>query len=202
MFEGVAIQSGAEWQSSLENIDEAVRDPAFLRRFQAEKPDLHALIRNTCSITMLQGSEKINVVPPLASAELDCRILPDQNAAEFLDGIRERIADDQIRIDEIMLFSAAQSSPDTDLFRLLESVTQRHFPGTRIVHAVSAGFTDSHFFRDNGVASYGYSPFVIPEEDYPGVHGNNESIRIDTFDQGIEIMTEIVRDFAVRDGTR
>ncbi len=40
--------------------------------------------------------------------------------------------------------------------------------------AVSTGFTDSHFFRDRGIASYGYAPFLMPQADESGVHGNNE----------------------------
>ncbi len=145
---------------------------------------------------MLTGSQKINVVPPTASAELDCRILPDQDAEEFLDAIRARIDDDHIRIEEIMLFGPAQSSSDTDLFRLLEYVTRKYYPDAGVATSVSTGFTDSHFFRDLNIVSYGYGPRVIPEEDFVRVHGNNERIGIDTFNRGVEIMTEIVAAFA------
>ncbi len=202
MFKAVAFSSGPAWQESLRNIDEAILDPEFLSRFQAEKPDLHALIRNTCSITILTASNKINVVPPIASAELDCRILPDQSAEEFLDEMKARINDDRISIDEIMLFGASQSSADTELFRLLRSVTLKHYPSTSVVRAVLPGFTDSHFFRDIGITSYGYAPVIVPEADFSGFHGNDERIGIDTFNRGIQMMTEIVREFATSDGSR
>jgi acetylornithine deacetylase/succinyl-diaminopimelate desuccinylase-like protein len=196
MFEAVSLQAAADWQAPLKDIDSALLDPVFLKRFQAEKPHLHALIRNTCSITMLKGSGKINVVSPIASAELDCRILPDQSAEEFLNDIRSRVDDDYIQIEEIMLFGAAQSSADTKLFRLLQDVNKKHYPTAGMVPAVSTGFTDSHFFRDIGITSYGYSPLVVPEEFFQGTHGNNERIGIETFHQGVEMMTEIVRNFA------
>ncbi len=195
MFEAIAAQAGPAWQDELLNIHEAVKDPEFLRRFQADRPDLHALIRNTCSITMLVGSEKINVVPPVASAELDCRILPDQDAQQFLGEIASRVNDEHIRIEEIMLFGAAESSADTELFHLLEDVTKRHYSVTKVIPAVSTGFTDSHFFRDIGITSYGYSPLVIRKDHLAGVHGNNERIGIDTFERGVEMMTEIVSRF-------
>ncbi len=198
MFEGISHYAEAVWQEPLRNIDQAIRDPEFLRRFQAARPGLHALVRNTCSITMLAGSDKINVVPPIATAELDCRILPDQDAEAFLDGIRGRINDDQIRVEEIMLFSPARSSSDTGLYNLLEAVSKKHYPNTGVVAAVAAGFTDSHFFRDLGIISYGYAPILIPEEDARSVHGNNERIGIDTFNRGVEMMTEIVISFTAR----
>lgn len=94
-----------------------------------------------------------------------------------------------------MLFGAAESSADTELFRLLEDVTKQHYSVTKVIPAVSTGFTDSHFFRDIGITSYGYSPLVIPKHHIVGVHGNNERIGIDTFEQGIEMMTEIVSRF-------
>src|SRR5690606_811630 len=108
----------------------------FLERFQIAMPGRHALVRNTCSITMLTGSDKINVVPPTAAAELDCRILPDQDAAAFLGEIEARIADPQIRVEEIMLFGPAESSSDTPLFELLSNVSRRHYPSAGVVPAV------------------------------------------------------------------
>ena len=195
MFEGIAPYSDEQWQDALANIESAVQDPAFLAQLQAEQPGLHALLRNTCSITMLTGSDKINVVPPMASAELDCRILPTQDAAEFLEGISARIDDEQIAVEEIMLFSPADSSSDTGLFSILESVTRSYFPNAGVVPAVMTGFTDSHFFRDLGIVSYGYAPYVVTEEIARTVHGNNERIPVDSFEQGVDVMTEVLMTF-------
>jgi acetylornithine deacetylase/succinyl-diaminopimelate desuccinylase-like protein len=196
MFLGIAPSEAAHWRAPLQNIDQAIKDAGFLARLQAQKPGLHALTRNTCSITMLSGSQKINVVPPMASAELDCRILPDQDAAEFIAAIRDRVADDQIQVEEIMLFAAAQSPTDTELFRLLEQTNGRAYAGVPTIPGVSSGFTDSHFFRDVGIVSYGYSPVVIAETDLAGVHGNNERISIDAFNKAVQMMTDIVASFA------
>ncbi len=195
MFEGISHYSDEKWRDPLRNIDAAIQDPEFLRQFQAEQPGLHALLRNTCSITMLSGSDKINVVPPLASAELDCRILPDQDADEFLASIRRRIDDDQISVEELMLFSPAESTSDTGLFNILEAVSKDHYPTAGVVTSVLGGFTDSHFFRDLGITSYGYIPVVVPEIDTRSVHGNNERISIDTFERGVEMMTDVLMRF-------
>jgi acetylornithine deacetylase/succinyl-diaminopimelate desuccinylase-like protein len=123
MFAGLAETAEPEWREPLKNIDEAILKPDFLGRLQAEKPQWHALLRNTCSLTVLSGSNKINVVPPEASAELDCRVLPDQDIDAFIRMVRERVSDDAIRIEKILAFSAAASSSDTELFRLLAKVT-------------------------------------------------------------------------------
>ena len=94
-----------------------------------------------------------------------------------------------------MLFSPAESSTDTGLFRILEEVSKSHYPGAGVVPAVGAGFTDSHFSRDLGITSYGYAPILIPEQDARTVHGNNERIAVDTFEQGVQMMREILARF-------
>jgi acetylornithine deacetylase/succinyl-diaminopimelate desuccinylase-like protein len=198
MFSSLARAAEPEWREPLADIDAAILDPALLVRLQAEKPRLHALVRNTCSITVLSGSNKINVVPPEASAELDCRVLPDQDVDRFIDAIRERVSDDAIQVEKILAFSAAASSTDTELFRALERVSREHYPEASVIPSVATGFTDSHFFRDLGIVSYGYSPAVIPEEDLSRIHGNDERIGVETFRRGVRMMTEIVETFAAQ----
>ncbi|MEX2481777.1 MAG: M20/M25/M40 family metallo-hydrolase [Gammaproteobacteria bacterium] len=196
MFKGIAPYEDPAWQAALADIDAALDEAGFLERLQEDKPHLHALLRNTCAITMLSGSGKINVIPPTASAEIDCRILPEQDAGEFLAAITERIDDEQIRIESIMNFEPSASSADTALFRLLETVIGKHYPEAGVIASVQAGFTDSHFFRERGIVSYGFGPFVIPSAAISSVHGNNERIGIASFERGVEMMTEVVAAFA------
>jgi acetylornithine deacetylase/succinyl-diaminopimelate desuccinylase-like protein len=182
----------------LTNIETAARDVDFLARLQAEDPFLAAVLRNTCSITRLEGSSKINVVPPQATAEIDCRLLPDQDPAAFLEELRGILRDPQIEIETIMAFSPAVSGTDTDAYRAIETVTRRHFPDAIVLPSVQTGFTDSHFFRDLGIPSYGYAPFLIPLADGGGVHGNNERISIENVRRGTSVMVEIVQAMVYR----
>lgn len=199
MFVALGDQGPDVLRDHLQDLDRAVQDPEFLSDFRESSPMLHALTRNTCSITILTGSEKINVVPPLASAELDCRILPDQDANEFLEELQSIVDDDQIEIEEIMLFEPSSTALDTELYRHLVAVTQQHYPGTPVIPTVSAGFTDSHFFREMGIDSYGYSPIVIPAEALGGAHGNDERVGIATFERAVKITTEVVASFVIND---
>ena len=193
-FKSIAEHASEDWRSSFMNMAAAVHDPEVLLRLQLENPFLHALTRNTCSITMLQGSSKINVVPPEASAQVDCRLLPDQDPDAFIEELRLTINDPAVTIEKIMVFSPAVSSIDTDLYRAIEAVTRRHFPEAAIVPSVASGFTDSHFFRDLGIVSYGFFPTLIPFEDGPGVHGNNERISVENVRRGTLMMLEILQE--------
>lgn len=190
-FRGISVIQGEEWEEPFLDLANSVREPGFLARLQATDPTLAALTRNTCSITRLNGSGKINVVPPTASAELDCRVLPDQDVGAFVAEI-QRIAGADIEVQTIMAFTPAVSPTDTHVYATLEAVMQERFPDAVIVPAVSSGFTDSHFLRDLGITAYGYTPLLVPVQDQAGVHGNNERVSIENVRRGAEIMRQIL----------
>lgn len=190
---GRATAGIGPYADELRNPTQALLQPGFVARIQAEDPALAALTRNTCSITRLEGGEKINVVPPEATAEIDCRILPDQNVDSFVADLRTVIDDPEIEVVRIMAFSPAISATDTDSYRALESVTRRHFPGATVLPGMLTGFTDSHFFRDLGIPSYGFSPFLVPIADQRGLHGNDERISIENVRRGTRVMRDVVR---------
>lgn len=190
-FQGISVIRGEEWTESFLDMASSVREPGFLSRLQNHDPTLAALTRNTCSITRLHGSGKINVVPPTAAAELDCRVLPDQDVGAFVAEI-QRIAGEEVDVQTMMAFTPAISPTDTYLYATLEEVMQERFPDAVVVPAVSSGFTDSHFLRDLGIAAYGYTPLLVPVEDQAGVHGNNERVSIENVRRGTDIMQQVL----------
>ena len=82
---------------------------------------------------------------------------------------------------------------NTPLYRAIESVTAERHPGSRIVPSVESGFTDSHFTRDLGIASYGFDPIVVEEHEWSGIHGNDERVRVDAFKRGVSDHLAIIR---------
>ncbi len=194
-FRAMAPQAGEEWRPHYENIAEAVADPDILLRLQLENRYLAAIVRNTCSLTMLTGSTKINVVPPTASAQLDCRLLPDQDLDSFVEELTAILNEPAISIRRIMGFTPAVSSTDTELYREIETLVGRHFPGAPVIPTVAAGFTDSHFFRDLGITSYGFGTLVLSSEESSGVHGNDERVPVEQLRRGTLLMAELVLRF-------
>ena len=195
-FRGLANAAAPNWQSRYADMGTAIRDPGVAAELQRDNPSHHGLIRNTCSITRLSGSNKINVIPTEAWAELDCRLLPDQNPDEFLDELRG-VLGDEVEVETLLGFTPAQSSAETGLFRAIEDVTRTYFPDATVVPAVLTAFTDSHFLRDLGITAYGYDPFVVPLEDVAGVHGNNERLSVENIRRGVTVMLDLVERWAV-----
>jgi acetylornithine deacetylase/succinyl-diaminopimelate desuccinylase-like protein len=200
MLEGIAPFAPEQLSSRYAGIESSIQDDEFLRYLQLTHPHVHALLRNTCSITRLEGSSKINVVPAEAVMELDCRLLPDEDREAFIASLRTIISDPDVTIETLMAFTPAVTRTDTPLYRLIDTLVAERRPGAAVVPGVSTGFTDSHFFRDLGIASYGFSPTVVAEAERRGVHGNNERVPVDNLVQGTEFMIELLERFATEGG--
>ncbi len=185
MFQSLATSSEPEWQEAFSDMANATKEPGFLEKLQKHSPFLHALTRDTCSMTRFEASNKINVVPPSAWAEIDCRILPDRPSEVFVDELRQLIGHTGVEIEVIMAFTPAVSATNALLYRAIEEVTAERHPGSRVMPSVSTAFTDSHFTRDLGIASYGFNPAVVPDSELSRAHGNDERIGVDAFRRGV-----------------
>ncbi len=193
MFRSLSEAAGPEWAGAYADMSAAVKDPEFMKRFQEHSAFLHALTRDTCSITRFDASNKINVVPPEAWAEIDCRILPDRPSDVFVNEMRELIRDTGVEISVIMAFTPAVSSTESRLYHAIETVTSERYPGSRVMPYVSTGFTDSHFTRDLGIVSYGFDPTIVPESEFSRIHGNDERISVEAFRHGVSDHLAIIQ---------
>jgi acetylornithine deacetylase/succinyl-diaminopimelate desuccinylase-like protein len=192
---GIAEGHPEPWRTRFADMASHVGRPEILRELQLYDPGLHALTRNTCSITRLEGSNKINVVSPEVAAEIDCRLLPDQDPDAWLVEIRS-VLGAEVDVEVLMGFTPAVSSTDTDLYRTVRDVTLEEFPRAGFVPQVVGGFTDSHFFRDLGIVSYGYTATATPAEDAAGVHGNDERVTEENVRRGVAMTIRILERFA------
>jgi acetylornithine deacetylase/succinyl-diaminopimelate desuccinylase-like protein len=198
MFTGMAsFQTTAQGRRDFSDLQVASKRPGFLKQLQIQQPGSHALLRNTCSLTRLAASDKINVVPPEASLELDCRLLPDQSPELFLRELALIVNDSNIEIETLLSFAPAVSPTDNALFRGIEAVTKKYYPGAPVIPGVVGGFTDSHFFRDMGIVSYGYAPTMLSPGERRGFHGNNERLSIKNLETGVAGLSDLLRDFVV-----
>ena len=192
---GVASRHPEPWRTRFADMAPALRERGVLAALPRYNPGPPAHPRNTCSITRFEESEKINVVSPEVWAEIDCRLLPDQDPDAWLAELRG-VLGPEIGVDVLMGFTPAVSSTDTELYRVVREVTLEAFPDAGFVPQVVGGFTDSHFFRDLGITAYGYEATATAQEDEGGVHGNDERVSELNVRRGVELTLRILERFA------
>ena len=196
-FSALSVDMDEEWAGSYANIQAAINEPNFVAKLHDSRPGHNSLIRDTCSMTRMSGSNKINVIPPTAWAELDCRILPDKPADQFISELDDLIGYTGVEIQKIMAFTPAISETNSRLYRAIDSVTQELHPGSRVLPSVSTGFTDSHFTRDLGIISYGFNPIITNRGEHTGVHGNDEQVGEEAFRRGVGDFYAVVRNVVI-----
>ena len=168
------------------------RDEPDLRRALAEADALYdglgdtilALMGSTMAPTMLWGSNKRNVMPARATAEVDIRILPGTTPADVEDRVRTLLGEDppyELEWPEEMV--EASSSPVEGVVpSAIAAFLAADGDPASVLPTLCTGFTDSNFRRAaGGTRAYGFSPFrTTPTEVLDaGYHNANERVHVD-----------------------
>jgi acetylornithine deacetylase/succinyl-diaminopimelate desuccinylase-like protein len=182
----------AGYGTGWDDLERSLADPAFRARFLSDRYRA-ALVSATFAVTMLKASEKQNVIPPEATAEIDCRMLAGDDPEEIREWVRRVIADEQV---EVEITSPPKqpnmSPPDTELYKALADALERRLPGTVVAPEVLVAFTDSWVFRRCGLHGYGWSPLVLDEEELLRIHGNDERVSLENLRAGARSYTEML----------
>jgi len=152
------------------------------------------LVRNTISLTVLEGSNKTNVIPSHARAQLDCRLLPGEDPQQFVAMLEKVVDDPDVRFSILLNFAPLASEVETDLFRAIRAVAEKNDPQAPVVPAVLGGFTDAHYFRRKGIVSYGFTALPFTEDDTRRVHGTNERIPLASLQEGIRTLLAVIEE--------
>jgi acetylornithine deacetylase/succinyl-diaminopimelate desuccinylase-like protein len=179
-------------------LEDSLRDAGFRKRV-SENPDWAFLLRNTISLTVLKGGPQTNVIPAEATAELDVRLLPGEDPQKFLDEIKRVIADDTIQVEPISKVRTPNESPaNTELWRAFEEVVGKYFPKTVVSPRLTSGYTECQIYRQLGIHSYGFCPFVSTREEADTPHGTDERILVKEYQAGLRVLYDVVMRVAAK----
>ena len=180
------------WLSDAATALRSARGRAWL----LSDPDRNALLRNTISPTVLVGSNKTNTIPPEASAELDIRLLPDQDTLAFRRELLRVIADTGVTLTMIGDMAPRFSAPlDTEMSRAIQHTAARLLPGVPFATTTSTGATDRPYYAGAGLICYGVDPFLVDvEEGRRGIHGNDERVSIENLGFGLRLYAGVIQE--------
>jgi len=164
----------------------------------AENRYTAAIQGNTISLTTLTsgvGSPvKVNVIPSLAEATLDCRLLPGVNAPEFVSEIKARMNDPRVTIEVINEPDDPGASPSsTALFQAIGRAIRKVHPDAVVTPMLVPHGTDSNKLRMKGLIAYGLTPMVLDLSTAGSMHSDREHIPIAEFQKGIRIFYEVLK---------
>ena len=159
-FERLATISTPEKAARYNGLADPARTVA-IQRYLAEHEPLHySMLRTSVVPTILSAGFRQNVIPSEAEATVDVRVLPDENIPAFFEEMKRVIGDPAVKIE--LLSSYRNPTPpsrlDTEMFRALEQVSRRIYPGAIPLPIMSTGATDMAQLRAKGIQCYGIGP--------------------------------------------
>lgn len=150
-------------------------------------------IRTTCVATMLNGGHALNALPQSASVNINCRIFPGTPVDSVRDTLVKVIADKSATV--TVLPPPPVESPSSplrkDVIAAVTDAVHHRFPNVEVVPGMSAGASDSMYFRNAGVPSYGIdAAFTKPDDTF--AHGLNEKLPASEVEAGLEFWHRVL----------
>jgi acetylornithine deacetylase/succinyl-diaminopimelate desuccinylase-like protein len=161
----------------------------------------NAIQHSTISLTSLRSGvgepPKVNVIPSIAEATLDCRVLPGTSKDEWLAEIARRLGDAEIKV-EVTYESPdpVVTTQDSAFYRALEAAVKKRHPEAIVTPMIVPYGTDANGFRPLGVKSYGFTPAILPADVVASMHGDAEYVPVDALGPAIQILYEALRETA------
>jgi acetylornithine deacetylase/succinyl-diaminopimelate desuccinylase-like protein len=189
-FTNLASQEKGKTATDIKAILASPPDLTAAARLSAE-PDFNSNFRTTCVATMLQAGHARNALAQTAKANVNCRIFPGHSPEEIRQQLIAVIADPKLSVKYVS--DAGQVSdiapdrkaiapppPIKEVFGPLTRITQAIWPGISVSPVMENGASDSIYFAQAGIPSYGYSAIAL-ERDDDRAHGQDERLPVDSY---------------------
>ena len=193
-FERVAQFENAQTAADMRAMLSDKPDPAAISFVRlAANPFYNAELRTTCVATMLEAGQAINALPQLASAKVNCRIMPGEPVDEVKATLERVLADDQIKVTQLdQPVLSAPSALNEEVMGAIEKLSQQFWPAAVVLPTMIPGATDGSFLRNAGIPTYGQSGLASDIND-SRIHGKDERILVKSFYDGQEYLYRLVK---------
>ncbi|HYD87047.1 MAG TPA: M20 family peptidase [Vitreimonas sp.] len=160
----------------------------LLRQRMAGDPAAQALLGTTIAPTMIDGGVRPNVLPGEATAMINFRVHPRDDAAGLLRRARQAVSDlDGVTIDwaEPPREASEISSATSSSYALLAGLSRESLPDAPVAPGLVLAGTDSRHYAAVAENVYRYQPILLSAEDLEMPHGLNERLSIANLDRMI-----------------
>ncbi|WP_263247215.1 M20/M25/M40 family metallo-hydrolase [Saccharopolyspora rosea] len=184
-LDGVTEITG--WEFPEDDIEGAVAKLGNLSRI------VGATLRDTANPTMLTAGYKHNVIPSVAEAAVDCRILPGREEA-FERELAELLGPDVER--EWVGLPPVETKFEGRIVDTMSASLLAEDPGARALPYMMSGGTDAKSFSRMGMSCYGFAPLKLPADlDFAALfHGVDERVPVDALRFGTRVLDRFLRD--------
>lgn len=155
----------------------------------------NAMIRTTTAPTMLEGSNRDNVMPNVARAVVNFRLLPGDTPDDVLAHIRKTVNDPRVEV-KPMLKQIQGASPvasvNSQQFQVIQKSIRQIFPDVVVAPSLAVVASDSRHFASLTNDVYRFAPMVLKAADISRLHGINERVAVENYVQMIKFYMQLI----------
>lgn len=182
----------------------------------ASIPVTNANTRTSIAPTIIKGGATENVLPAVAEATINLRLMPGNTLVDVYKYINEMVGDDVI---EVMpahgesLYESHSWDPtevsdvESPQFMILLDLIKATIPGAYAAPFLMSGATDARHYTQISNRIFRFSPLILNKEESETVHGVNERLSFENasrmvgfYIELIERMSNIPTDYYSEDG--
>ena len=179
-------QLGADMRAVVGNP----HDEAVVARLSA-LPQYNAQLRTTCVATMLSGGHAENALPQSATAVVNCRLLPVDQAEDVERTLNQVLADPKIKVSVMKPPKPVAYTPISPVvLNAVAAATSKSWPGLSVIPQMSTGASDGIYLIAAGIPTYGISG-IFGDEDDVRAHGRDERVLVKSFYEAIDFMYDV-----------
>ena len=152
-----------------------------------------ATLRDTANPTMLDAGYKANVIPSVAEAVVDCRVLPGRQAA--FERELDELLGPEVEREWVVNLPAVQTTFDGDLVAAMSAAILAEDPQATLIPYMLSGGTDAKAFARLGIRCFGFAPLRLPPDlDFASMfHGVDERVPVDALTFGTRVLDRFLR---------
>lgn len=166
---------------------------AIISKYEASNSG-NATVHTTSAPTIFRSGFKDNVLPSIASATVNFRILPGETSEDVIAHIQKTIKDRRIKIKKTghNNEAAAVSDIHSEGFKQIEKSIHQVFNNTLVTPSLMVGGTDTKHYSKISTNLFRFLPAIFDSEDLKRLHGVNEKISVEGFKNCIRFYRQLI----------
>ena len=155
-----------------------------------------ALLATTCCFTMMKGSDAANVIPKEPYLIANLRTSVHQNCEESLAVLKKYGEKYDLEFEVLLQRDAsAVSNVNSDAYRYVDSMIQKHFPDAGTAPYLIMGGTDCRHFHALTDTALRFCPIRMTNKQNDSCHAVNENVTLSALAEGVRFYKVFLKNY-------